>query len=194
VALGFESVYRLQDVGPRGFWRASSGSRGGVAASLGFSLVIGPSGGLGTRHAREPLPPPEAPRTITGNAADVVRSALAVLGTPYVWGGTAANGFDCSGLVQWAYGQHGVRVPRISRDQANVGVLVTPVIQALQPGDILVFAAQPGGGVTHVGLYIGEQTFIHSSSEGVKLSRLEATDSDGAWWVARWVGARRVIE
>jgi cell wall-associated NlpC family hydrolase len=82
----------------------------------------------------------------------------------------------------------------MSRDQANSGSIVTPLLEALHPGDILLFAAQPGGGVTHVGMFVGEQTFIHSSSTGVKLSRLEASDPDGAWWVARWVGARRVVE
>jgi cell wall-associated NlpC family hydrolase len=71
---------------------------------------------------------------------------------------------------------------------------VTPIVDALQPGDILLFAAQPGGGVSHVGLYVGERTFIHSSNTGVKLSRLEPQDPDGAWWAARWVGARRVVQ
>ncbi len=192
VAFGLESVYRLQDVGPRGFWRTSPDRRDGVAAAIGLSLAIGPSRSGRSGSTREP--PPEPPRDITGNAADVVRSALAVLGTPYVWGGTAANGFDCSGLVQWAYGQHGIRLPRMSRDQASSGALVTPALEALHPGDILLFAAQPGGGVSHVGMYVGDQTFIHSSNNGVKLSRLVAQDADGQWWVTRWVGARRVIE
>jgi cell wall-associated NlpC family hydrolase len=117
-----------------------------------------------------------------------------VLGTPYEWGGSAENGFDCSGLIQYAYARHGIRLRRTSRDQATSGSIVTPVIEALQPGDILLFAAEPGGGVTHVGMYVGEQTFIHSSNTGVKLSRLEAQDADGAWWVARWVGARRIVQ
>jgi len=198
VGLGLETVYHLQDVGPRGFWRSAPGSRDGFAASLNFSFAIGSGGGGSgaTRSSadRSSRPPPEPPSNITGNAADIVRTALGVLGTPYVWGGTAANGFDCSGLVQWAYGQHGMRLPRTSRDQASAGSLVTPVPEAIQPGDILVFAAQPGGGVTHVGLYVGDKTFIHSSNNGVKLSRLEAQDPDGAWWVSRWVGARRIVQ
>ena len=82
----------------------------------------------------------------------------------------------------------------MSRDQAHSGSLVTPVVEALQPGDILLFSAQPGGGVTHVGMYVGDQTFIHSSNTGVKLSRLEPHDSDGAWWLTRLVGARRIVE
>ena len=131
---------------------------------------------------------------ITGSSADVVQTALNALGTPYQWGGTAENGFDCSGLIQYAYAQHGIRLPRMSRDQAKAGNEVPPVVEALKPGDILLFSARPGGGVTHVGMYVGEQKFIHSSNSGVKLSRLEVHDAEGAWWLSRWVGARRIRE
>jgi len=131
---------------------------------------------------------------IAGNAADVVHTALDALGTPYKWGGTAANGFDCSGLIQYAYAQHGIRLPRMSRDQATSGSEIPPVVEALKPGDILLFSARPGGGVTHVGMYVGEQKFIHSSNSGVKLSRLEIHDPEGTWWLSRWVGARRIRE
>ena len=193
-ALGVEGRYRLEDRGPRGFWREAAGSRDGVGMAMGLSVTI-PTGGGGPRAAPVPrLPPPQVPLMITGSAADVVRTALDALGTPYQWGGTAANGFDCSGLIQYAYAQHGIRLPRMSRDQATSGTEVPPVVEALQPGDILLFSARPGGGVTHVGMYVGEQKFIHSSSTGVKLSRLEIHDPDGAWWLTRMVGARRVRE
>ena len=188
IAVGVEAQYRFQDVGPRGFWRATRDSREGISGAFGLSLAVG----SGPRHeAREQ---PLQPSNITGSAKDIVQTALAVLGTPYEWGGTAENGFDCSGLIQYAYARHGIRLPRTSHDQAHAGSLVTPIIEALQPGDILLFSAQPGGGVTHVGMYVGEHTFIHSSNAGVGLSRLEAQDSDGAWWVERWVGARRVVQ
>ena len=95
--------------------------------------------------------------------------------------------------MQYAYGEHGIRLPRRARDQADAGLAVTPVVEALRPGDILLFAAEHGAGVTHVGLYAGEGKFIHSSGAAVKLSLLDPHDPNGAYWLARWVGVRRII-
>src|SRR3989442_11199225 len=81
----------------------------------------------------------------------------------------------------------------MSGDQARAGAEVPPVIDALRPGDILLLSARPGAGVTHVGMYVGELKFIHSSNRGVKLSRLDPADPEGAYWLDPWVGARRVI-
>ena len=196
-ALGIEGRYRDEDRGPRGFWAGGGSPRKGLSLSVGVAIGLGGrGGGLASRPPGVPVPsnaPPEPPASISGRAADVVRTALDVLGTPYQWGGTAANGFDCSGLIQYAYGQHGVRLPRVSRDQAHAGAEVTPVVEALQPGDILLFSASPGAGVTHVGMYVGEGKFIHSASEGVKISRLDRSDPEGAYWIPRWVGARRIL-
>jgi cell wall-associated NlpC family hydrolase len=65
-------------------------------------------------------------------------------------------------------------------------------VGALVPGDILGFAVS-GGGISHVGLYVGGGEFIHSSSAGVRLSSLTATDPDSRWWQQRWVAARRIL-
>jgi cell wall-associated NlpC family hydrolase len=195
-AMGGEVRYRVEDRGPRGFWRTANGTRSGISAALGIAVGLGTGAASSRGHASTAapeLPPPAPPTTVTGNAADVVQTAIEALGTPYIWGGTADNGFDCSGLVQYAYGQHGIRLPRLSRDQARAGAEVTPVAEALRPGDILLFSAQPGSGVTHVGMYVGELKFIHSSSRGVKLSRLDPHDPEGAYWLERWVGVRRII-
>jgi len=186
-----EGRFRAEDRGPRGFWRLSDDARAGFGVSAGIALARGR--GSRPRAGRAAWAPPEPPANVTGNAAAVVRTALDALGTPYKWGGTAENGFDCSGLIQYAYALYGVRLPRTSREQSRVGIEVTPASAALQPGDILLFAAAPGRGVTHVGMYVGDNRFVHSSSTGVRLSRLDPGDPEASWWLPRWVGARRVI-
>jgi cell wall-associated NlpC family hydrolase len=199
VAVGAEVRYRLDDRGPRGFWRAAPDARAGPSIAVGVTLHVGKRRGGGSTSSQTGgsaapapalIPPPEV---VTGNAASVVETAISVLGVPYQWGGTAENGFDCSGLIQYAYGLHGIRLPRKSRDQAQAGAEVSPVVEALRPGDILLFSSRSGAGVTHVGMYAGEGKFIHSGSSGVKISLLDPHDPDGAYWMARWVGARRLI-
>jgi cell wall-associated NlpC family hydrolase len=120
--------------------------------------------------------------------------ALGAMGTPYQWGGNDGNGFDCSGLIQYAYGRAGLSVPRRSIDQAAVGREVGRAESELRPGDILAFSANPGGPVSHVGLYVGQGRFIHSASSGVRISGLSATDPSGQWWFQRWITTRRVAE
>ena len=126
--------------------------------------------------------------------AGVANLALESMGTPYRWGGTDANGFDCSGLIQYAYAQQGVTLPRRSIDQAQAGRAVPREVGALLPGDILTFVTAGGSTVSHVGLYLGEGRFIHSATGGVQISVLSATDPYGRWWWDRWTGARRVVE
>jgi cell wall-associated NlpC family hydrolase len=118
----------------------------------------------------------------------VVETALEALGTPYQWGGTDANGFDCSGLVQYAYGQYGIALPRVSRDQLRMGSAVPLDTDALRPGDVLGFSREVGGKASHVGLYVGDGRFIHSSSTGVRVS-----DIGVPYWQRHLVAARRMI-
>lgn len=135
---------------------------------------------------------PEEKARLLGN---VVSTALEEMGQPYVWGGTGdgSGGFDCSGLIYFSYARHGVRIPRTSAGQATAGIAIERGIDALLPGDILTFA-ENGSDVTHVGLYVGEERFIHSASGGVRLSRLVEEDPNGRYWLRRWVGVRRVVE
>ncbi len=183
-----------------------------LAAGLSFSLGGGgkkspkatsgrsPSGRGGDEGSLPPLttslpatPRIETPAARLANA--VIATASEAMGRPYEWGGTGddGGGFDCSGLIQYAYGRHGVTLPRRSVDQAREGTSVARSYEALRPGDVLTFS-NSGGQVTHVGLYIGEGKFIHSATRGVQMSVLSGDDPYGRWWYVRWVGVRRIVE
>jgi cell wall-associated NlpC family hydrolase len=205
VALGIEGRYRVEDTDVAGFWQLDPEDRRGFL--LQARLLLGGGGRARAAQPQATAPPPvsQVPPALEpvydGAVSDeaarvsvsVVETALDAMGTPYRWGGTDSDGYDCSGLIQWAYHQHGILLPRTSRDQARTGSAVDRSVDALRPGDILTFS-ESGGGVTHVGLYVGNGRFIHSSSTGVRLSSLSAEDPDSRWWRARWVGARRILE
>jgi cell wall-associated NlpC family hydrolase len=142
----------------------------------------------GTVEGGEPASATAATESGRDITSSVVETALEVIGTPYVWGGTGANGFDCSGLIRYAYGQHGVDLPRISADQLRRGRAVGTRIEALEPGDVLGFSAVLGGEVTHVGLYVGDGRFIHSSSSGVRITTLWEP-----YWMQHFMAARRIV-
>ncbi|MCJ7797465.1 MAG: NlpC/P60 family protein [Thermoleophilia bacterium] len=106
---------------------------------------------------------------LVGDGNAVVKTALRYLGIPYVWGGAGpATGFDCSGLVQYVFLQNGMYVPHYSGYQAQMGFEVPR--DAVQPGDLVFF----GNPVHHVGIYVGDDLFVHSPRTGdvVKVSRL----------------------
>jgi cell wall-associated NlpC family hydrolase len=111
----------------------------------------------------------------------VVGIAMKYLGTPYVWGGSSPGGFDCSGLVAYAYGQLGISLPHYTGAQWNVGVPVSS--NDLQPGDLVFF-----NGLGHVGIYIGGGQMIHAPHSGdvVRITPLSG------WYSSTYVGARRI--
>jgi cell wall-associated NlpC family hydrolase len=215
MSLGVEVRYRAEDQRVAGFWNLDSADLKGVQlqARLAFGIPgrrrasSAPSSGAPGPGSPPPSqPPPTADdaynAAVAAGASDeaarvtasVVETALGAMGAPYQWGGTDTNGFDCSGLIQFAYGQHGIVLPRVSRDQARMGTPIDRRPDALRPGDILGFSADGTSTITHVGLYVGNGQFLHSSSSGVKLSGLAASDGDSRWWQQRWVAARRIVE
>jgi cell wall-associated NlpC family hydrolase len=110
-------------------------------------------------------------------------------GYRYVYGSASPkSGFDCSGLVYYVYGQFGFSLPRTARAQFKNGADVD--MAGLQPGDLVFFATNGGHTITHVGIYLGNGSFIHAatSRQGVIISSL-----DSSYWVNVFVGAKRIV-
>ena len=100
-------------------------------------------------------------------AASQRAAAESVIGSPYVWGATGPNAFDCSGLTSWAYAQAGISIPRTSEEQANAGTHLS--MDELRPGDLVIFY----GDAHHVGLYAGNGMVLHAPHTGANV-RFEA--------------------
>ena len=115
----------------------------------------------------------------------IVETAEKYLGCPYVWGGNSPSGFDCSGFVKYVFAECGYTLKRTAADIATEGTWVAK--EDIQPGDILCFN-DGGTYIGHVGIYIGNNEFIHAStsSTGVIIS-----DLDTDWYETRYSCARR---
>lgn len=128
----------------------------------------------------------DAPST-SARVKTVLQRALALLGTPYRWGGTSPdNGFDCSGLVGYVFRTIGIDLPRVSRAMANEGTPITDR-SALTEGDLVFFGRR--GRVDHVGIYIGDGKFLHAPRTGRDVT--VSTLSDG-YWSQKYMEARRI--
>jgi peptidoglycan DL-endopeptidase LytE len=122
-------------------------------------------------------------------SSSVVRVAFSQVGSRYVWGASRPGAFDCSGFTSYVMRQMGVTVPRTSRAQFNFGRAVTR--SGLQAGDLVFFRGPSGGGVGHVGVYVGNNKMVHAStpSTGVIVSSLSER-----YYSSRYLGARRVLK
>lgn len=108
------------------------------------------------------------------------------VGKKYVWGATGPDTFDCSGLTQYIYKEAlGKDIPRVSYDQSEYGQAIDK--EDLQVGDLVFFDTRNKGRVSHVGMYIGDNKFIHASNprDGVKISTLSG------YYEQTYMGARR---
>jgi cell wall-associated NlpC family hydrolase len=128
----------------------------------------------GPRHSH-------AKPTVGARAAAI---ALRAVGVPYRWGGASpAGGFDCSGLVYWAYGRLGIELPHSSYALHEMGRSVAR--SKMKPGDLLFFS-----GLGHVGIYIGHGRMVHAPHSG---SRVQVVDLRHSSYGGRLVGIRRIL-
>jgi len=150
-----------------------------AVAVVAAGIAAGPAGAIVDESSRGPNA--VAPAPSRGERA--VKVALEAVGTPYRWGGESpSTGFDCSGLVRWAYGRVGVDLPHNSYALYGEGRRVPET--GMEVGDILFFE-----GLGHVGLYLGRGRMLHAPQSGrnVEVVRLGSTN-----YGSRLVGARRV--
>jgi murein DD-endopeptidase len=173
------------------FVMASQAATAIRALALGaLALALAACAGGGTREAPDAGPVVVAPPGGSASTApDPVRSrivftALQMVGVPYRYGGSTPAGFDCSGLVQYAYRAAGLSVPRTSRDQLGASRPVE--MTEAQAGDLLFFRSKDW---SHVGIYLGDGRFVHAPSTGRTVSIASVGD---AWYRENFVRAGRI--
>lgn len=129
------------------------------------------------------------PSDIEGTVLQMVEKAESLVGTPYVYGDTGEEGYDCSGLTYTLYKDiAGIKIPRVSKDQANFGVQVAK--DELKPGDLLFFDSTKSPLISHVGFYIGNGLMIHASSSNSGI--VESSISEN-YYEQRFVIAKRIL-
>lgn len=116
----------------------------------------------------------------------IISRARTMIGMPYVRGGRNPGGFDCSGLVQWAYKNEGISLPRTAREQSQVGTRITDVDE-MRAGDIVAFRHPRRG--YHTGIYVGDGKFIHSPH---RRDRVKISSLSDPYFRTTFLGARRV--
>ena len=132
--------------------------------------------------------PDSNPGTSSGDlAAAIIATGKKYIGVPYKWAGTTPKGFDCSGFVMYVFGAHGITLPHNSRSMYAFGTSVSK--KDLKPGDLVFFYGSNKTVINHVGIYIGNGQFIHSSSsKGITITGLESS-----YYVNHYYGAKRIL-
>lgn len=135
--------------------------------------------------------PARAPADAVATANDVLFRAMALVGTPYHWGGnTPAGGFDCSGLVDYIYRNAArIMLPHSSREMASIDALKIRRMDELESGDLVFFTID--GDISHVGVYVGKGRFVHAPNSG---GTVRLDDIDGPYWRDHFAYGKRLLD
>ena len=171
---------------------SSQNASNGISASTKAANDIYPVADSGNVAANVTTIPSSGTRSflsgMASKAGDVVVGALNMIGVRYRWGGnTPDSGLDCSGFVRYVFQDTlGMTLPRRAEEMSRVGEKVR--VSELKPGDLVFFNTMRRS-FSHVGIYIGDNKFVHSPSTG---STIRVDDMDNSYWEKRYTGARRV--
>jgi cell wall-associated NlpC family hydrolase len=171
-----------------------------IACPLAGCLMLVATSAASAQQAQTdsaPAPDARKPFARWSQSVHTVRDSLvavarAQVGTRYVLGGTSpTGGFDCSGLVKYVMAALRVELPRTAAQQARAGDAVTRDQNRLRPGDLLTFGKSKGG-VSHIGIYIGEGRYIHASSVAGRVIESDL-HRPASPLIKKWRGVRRVV-
>ena len=168
--------------------KKKSGSNYEKVKKCGFLGVLMPSGKTGFVRKKDLMPFDFWTTNTDASSENIVETAKKFLGVPYLWGGTSCKGMDCSGLTRMVWFMNGVLIPRDTGPQSRAGLNVEIFdsdgnldLSVLRQGDLLFFGKSSENGqpakINHVGIYIGNSRFIHSS-QVVRISSLQPGDVD----------------
>lgn len=157
---------------------------GAAEAEPGASQPVDQGPVLTPRGKKAPESKPFLKRA---NADKVIATARKYIGTPYKFGGATPKAFDCSGYLQYVFGQNGMAIPRTADEQFKLGRNAR--VTELEPGDLVFFETYEKG-ASHCGIYLGGGKFIHAStSKGVRIDELAAD-----YWKTHYYGGKHIIE
>ncbi|HSJ37093.1 MAG TPA: LysM peptidoglycan-binding domain-containing protein [Planococcus sp. (in: firmicutes)] len=124
-----------------------------------------------------------APAAATDTISKIVETAKSLVGTPYVWGGSTSSGFDCSGFIYHVYNQAGIKIPRTNTTGYDAR---SYDVSSPQVGDLVFFENTYRAGISHMGIYIGNNQFIHAGGNQVQITSLS-----NSYWSKHYSGFKR---
>ena len=149
---------------------------------IGQKLTL--NGGTATDKVSNPKPAaPPASASGLGVYANVLATAQALKGIPYVWGGQTTSGFDCSGFIHYVYNKAGVSMTRTN----SIGYFSRSFyVDNPQPGDLVFFKNTYQAGISHLGVYLGNGNFIHAGSSGIAINNV-----NDSYWKSKFDSYKR---